>query len=45
MFEAYSVENFTKRAHKIVVRKSWIKKLQKIDTEDIENELACDSND
>ena len=31
--------------HKIVVGKSWMIKLRKIDTEDMENELACDSND
>ena len=45
MFEVCSVDNFTKSTHKIVVVKSWMMKLQKIDTEDLENELACDSND
>ena len=45
MFETFSVDNFTKRTHKTVVGKSWMMKLQKMDTEDMENELACDSND
>ena len=45
MFETCSVDNFTKWTHKIAVGKSLVMKLQKIDTEDMENELACDSND
>ena len=45
MFEMCSVYNFTKWTHKIVVGKSSVMKLWKIDTEDMENELACDSND
>ena len=45
MFEMCSVYNFTKWNHKIVVEKSWMIKLQKIDTEDMVNEMACDGND
>ena len=44
MFETCFVDNFTQWTHKIVVGKGWIMKLQKIDTEDMENELACDSS-
>ena len=44
MSETCSVDNFMKWTHKIVVGKSLVKKLRKIDTKDIENELACDSN-
>ena len=40
-----SVYNFMKWTHKIVVGKSLMMKLWKIDTEDMENELACGSND
>ena len=40
-----SVDNFLKLTHKIVVGKIWMMKLWKIDAEDMENELACDSND
>ena len=45
MFEMCSVDNFMKWTHKIVVEKSWINKLRKSDKEDMENELACGSND
>ena len=45
MFEMCSVDNFTIQTHKIVAGKSWVMKLRKIDTEDMENELARDSND
>ena len=45
MLEMCSVDNFTKWTHEIVVGKSWMMKLRKIDTENMENELACDSND
>ena len=45
MLEMCSVYNFTKWTHKIVVGKSSVMKLWKIDTEDMENELACDSDD
>ena len=45
MFEMCSVYNFMKWTHKIVVRKSSMMKLWKIDTEDMENELAYGSND
>ena len=45
VFETCSAENFTKWTHKIVVGKYWIIKLRKIDTEDMDNELACGSND
>ena len=30
---------------KIVIEKNCVMKLRKIDTKDMENELACDSND
>ena len=43
--EMCSVYNFTKWTHKTVVGKSRMMKLRKIDTEDMENELTCDSND
>ena len=45
MFEMCSVYNFTKWTHEIVVGKSSMMKLRKIDTDEMENELACDSND
>ena len=45
MFEVCSVYNITKWTHKIVVEKSLMMKLRKIDTEDMENELAYESND
>ena len=45
MFEMCSVYNFTKWTHKISGEKSSQMKLRKIDTQDTENELACDSND
>ena len=45
MFEGCSVDNFTKWTHKIVVGESWMMKLWNMDMEDMENELACDSND
>ena len=40
-----SVDNFTKWTHKIVVGKGLVMKLHKIDTGDMENELACGSDD
>ena len=45
MFEVCSVYKITKWTHKIAVEKSLMMKLRKIDTEDIENELAYESND
>ena len=45
MFEGCSVDKFTKWTHKIVVGESWMMKLWNMDMEDMENELACDSND
>ena len=45
MFEMSSVYDFTKWTHKVVAGKSWMMKLWKIDTEDMENEMACDSNE
>ena len=45
MFEMCSVYNFTKWTHKIVGENGSMMKLRKIDTEDMVNELACDSND
>ena len=45
MFEMCSADSFTKGTHNIVVGKSWMMKFRKIDTEDTENELPCDSND
>ena len=45
MFETCFVNDFTKLTHKIVVGKNWMMKLRKIDTEDMENELAYDRND
>ena len=45
MFEVCSVYNITKWTHKIAVGKSLMMKLRKIDTEDMENELAYDRND
>ena len=45
MLEMCSFDNFLKLTHKIVVGKIWMMKLWKIDAEDMENELACDSND
>ena len=45
MFKTCFVDNFTKWSQKIVVGKSWMMKLREIDTEEMENELACDSND
>ena len=38
MFETCSINNFTKGTQKIVVGKSWMMKLRKIDTEDAEND-------
>ena len=43
--EMSSIYNFTKCTHKIVVGKSRMMKLRKIETEDMENELACDRNE
>ena len=45
MFEICFVNDFTKLTHKIVVGKNCMIKLRKIDTEDMENELAYDRND
>ena len=45
MVKMYSVNNFTKSTHKVVVTRSWMMKLWTIDTEEMENELACGSND
>ena len=45
MFETCSVDNFTKWTYEIAVGKNWMMKVWKIDTEDMDNELACDSND
>ena len=45
MFETCSADNITKWIYKIVVGKNLVMKLWKIDKEDMENELACDSND
>ena len=38
-------DNFTGWTRKIVVGKSWVMKLRKIDMEGMGNELASDSND
>ena len=43
--EMCSVDIVMKWTHKIVVEKSWMIKLRKIDKEDMENELAFGSND
>ena len=45
MFQMCSVDNFMKWTHKIIIEKSWLIKLRKIDKEDMENEMACDSSD